>query len=99
MRASDERILNGACVEVHTVSSSVLGSQRASTPRGSIGTPASRCCCTVTVTRWAASRNARSASPWRHAMAMARLSRLTSTAWGAPAESAVSGSATPSSGS
>ena len=50
MRATSERMRNGFCVEIHIVSSLVIGSHVASAPRGSSGTPASRACSTRTLT-------------------------------------------------
>ena len=94
-RATSSRIRWGTCVEDQIVSAS--SAQRAATPRGSRGTPASRAWRTSTATvRWAAA-NARSVSAVRIAYVKQRLSSRP-TIGGAPGASAVSGSAAPGSG-
>ncbi len=99
IRATSERMRNGAWVDVHSVSSPVVASQAASAPRGSIGTPASRFCCTVTSTTLAAPAKAPSGSPARHVWPSARLPGASSKSLGAPAASAAPGVATPASSS
>ncbi len=98
MRAISERTRNGACVDVHTVSASPTGSHAASAQRGSIGTPASRFCSTVSSTTRAAPAKAASGSPARHVWPSERFPGASSQIFGAALPSATWAIATPGSG-
>src|SRR2546425_8044071 len=65
----------GAWHETQSVSSSVVGSNTASTERGSSGTPAKRCWTTRSWTTCGAPVTARAASPWRSVRVNDRLPR------------------------